>query len=125
MEHTLEEILMDFKIVSMLQPSQKLYVNDNRLALDTSKASHMIPKIWRYLGNHTRRNVLHKIRQRVTELENYMKNDLIPEPWISEEFKQIKEKLIQGLKHMQTTYETDSQTVVYIDVIIKRVENLL
>ena len=121
----LEEILMDLKIVSMLQPNQKLYINNNRLALDTSPMSSWTTKIWRYFGNQTRRNVLHKIRQRIGELENYINNKLIQENWIEDEFKSLKPNILQGLQNMQSTYESDSQTVVCIDILSKRIENLI
>ena len=119
----IEEILADVKIIALLQPKQKLYIADNRLALE--KESGYLPALWRYLGNQTRRTVLSKIRQRVCELENYINNDLIKEPWIQSEFKSIKDSVIQGLGNLQETYQDDSQTYVSIDIIIKRIVNLL
>ena len=119
----IEEILADVKIIALLQPKQKLYIADNRLALE--KESGYLPALWRYLGNQTRRTVLSKIRQRVCELENYINNDLIKEPWIQSEFKSIKDSVIQGLGNLQDTYQEDSQTYVSIDIIIKRIVNLL
>ena len=119
----IEEILADVKIIALLQPKQKLYIADNRLALE--KEAGYLPALWRYLGNQTRRTVLSKIRQRVCELENYINNDLIKEPWIQSEFKSIKDSVIQGLSNLQETYQEDSQTYVSIDIIIKRIVNLL
>lgn len=119
----IEEILADVKIIALLHPKQKLYIADNRLALE--KESGYLPALWRYLGNQTRRTVLSKIRQRVCELENYINNDLIKEPWIQSEFKSIKDSVIQGLGNLQETYQDDSQTYVSIDIIIKRIVNLL
>jgi hypothetical protein len=119
----IEEILADIKIISMLKPNQKLYIADNRLALE--KETGYLPALWRYLGNQTRRTVLSKIRQRVCELENYVNNGLIKEEWIQKEFKSLKKSITEGLTHLQETYCEDSQTFVSIDIIIRRVENLL
>ena len=107
----------------MLKPNQKLYIADNRLALE--KETGYLPALWRYLGNQTRRTVLSKIRQRVCELENYVNNGLIKEEWIQNEFRSLKKSITEGLAHLQDTYCKDSQTFVSIDIIIRRVENLL
>lgn len=119
----IEEILADIKIISLLQPKQKLYIADNRLALE--KESGYLPAVWRYFGNQTRRTVLSKIRQRVCELENYINNGLIKEAWIQNEFKELKAAIKTGLQNLQETYHNDSQTFVTLDIIVKRLENLL
>ena len=119
----IEEILADVKIIAMVQPNQKLYITDNRLALQREQG--YFPSIWRYLGNQTRRTVLSKIRQRVCELENYVNNKLIKEEWILKEFAELKPGIIEGLTNLQETYVSDSQTYVSLDIILKRVSNLL
>ena len=81
--------------------------------------------MWRYFGNQTRRTVLSKIRQRVCELENYINNGLIKEAWIQNEFKELKAAIKTGLQNLQETYHNDSQTFVTLDIIVKRLENLL
>lgn len=119
----IEEILADMKIITLVKPNQKLYIADNRLALE--RETGYMHAIRRYLGNQTRRTVLSKIRQRVCELENYVTNNLIKEEWIQNEFVSLKEAVVQGLSNLQETYHDDSQTYVTLDIIIKRVENML
>ena len=121
--HPIEEILADMKIITLVQPNQKLYIADNRLALEREPG--YIHALWRYLGNQTRRTVLSKIRQRVCELENYVTNNLIKEVWIQNEFVSLKQAVVKGLSNLQETYHDDSQTYVTLDIIIKRVESML
>lgn len=118
----IEEILADMKIISLVQPNQKLYIADNRLALE--QECGYLHAIRRYFGNQTRRTVLSKIRQRVCELENYVNNKLIKEEWIHNEFVRLKDGVKEGLMNLQQTYKDDSQTFVTLDIIVKRVDNM-
>lgn len=123
MTGSLEEILMDLKIVSMVQPHQKLTVENNRLALD-GHANTYWRALWRYLGHQTRHNVVHKIRQRVGELESYVVHDLVREAWMMREIRALRGGVIRGLRQLQETYEDDSQLFVHLDLIAKRLEHL-
>lgn len=138
--HVLEDVLMDMQMLSMVKPYQKLSVCDNRFALEsfnTTATEHQdgvppeeTPKesyftsLRRFFGNQNRRNVLQKLRQRVTELENYVLNDLVQEQWIKRQLRRLHPLALQGIRNLQVTYREDSQTYVHLDVIAQRMANL-
>lgn len=155
--HLFEDVLMDLKIISMVNPYQKVSVVDNRFSLETftghmntkngqtsddSTSSHssvietptgvstsswyatLTNGLYRMLSGQKRKNVLHKLRQRVTELENYLRNDLVREPWIKKELKDLHQPVIKGLRNLQLTYSSDSQTYVHLDVLATRLESI-
>ena len=67
---TLQDIWIDFKIISMLEPARKLYINDDALALEPIS---LFSPLKRWLTNSNRRCVIIRIKQRVEELETYFK----------------------------------------------------
>lgn len=62
MDESIQELLIDLKIISMVEPSGKLYMHDGNLALEPVS-------IWqplrRYLSNSNRSVVSQKIKQRI------------------------------------------------------------
>ena len=148
--HLFEDVLMDLKIIAMVQPYQKISVVDNRFALESfygnstnenvndanndfcvvsvehssSTWYKFTNGVFRMFSGQKRKHVLHKLRQRVTELENYLRNDLVKENWIKQELKDLHLPVIRGLKNLQTTYKSDSQTYVHLDVIATRMESI-
>lgn len=150
--HLFEDVLMDLKIISMVKPNQKVSVVDNRFSLESfyheesvtsngvDEDSHITTPpgdnaqgwwytnitsgIYRMFSGQKRKHVLLKLRQRVTELENYLRNDLVRESWIKQELKDLHHPVIKGLRSLQVTYKSDSQTYVHLDVIATRLESI-
>jgi len=146
--HLFEDVLMDLKIISMVKPNQKISVVDNRFSLESfygnnnenvtenndfcivsvehssSSWYNITNGFFRMFTGQKRKNVLHKLRQRVTELENYLRNDLVKEVWIKKELKDLQSPVIRGLRNLQITYKNDSQTYVHLDVIATRLESI-
>lgn len=117
---TLQDIWIDLKIISMLEPARKLYIYEDSLALEP--ISYLSP-IKRWLNNSNRRNVVQRIRQRVEELEaHFVKNDFNNLFWIKDEILKILDSVKQGLLNLQETYNGDSQVKANIDLLIARLE---
>lgn len=117
---TLQDIWIDLKIISMLEPARKLYIYEDSLALEP--ISYLSP-IKRWLNNSNRRNVVQRIRQRVEELEaQFVKNDFNNLFWIKDEILKILDSVKQGLLNLQETYDGDSQVRANIDLLIARLE---
>jgi len=117
---TLQDIWIDLKIISMLEPARKLYIYEDSLALEP--ISYLSP-IKRWLNNSNRRNVVQRIRQRVEELEaHFVKNDFNDLFWIKDEILKIIDDVKQGLINLQDTYNGDSQVKANLDLLIARLE---
>lgn len=117
---TLQDIWIDFKIITMLEPARKLYINDGMLALEPIS---VLSPIKRWLTNSNRRNVITRIKQRVEELEGFCKSDSIGEnEWIKNDIIRIIDKVKTGLCNLRETYTEDSQMSANIELIIARLE---
>jgi len=117
---TLQDIWIDLKIISMLEPARKLYIYEDSLALEP--VSYFSP-IKRWLNNSNRRNVVQRIRQRVDELKSYfVKNDFNDMVWIKDEIIKILDNVKQGLLNLQETYNGDSQIKASIELLIAQLE---
>ena len=115
---TLQDVWIDFKIISMIEPNRKLYIHDDVLALEP--VSRLEP-IRRWLNSSNRRGVIQRIRQRVEELEHFIKkrdyDDLL---WLKEEIIHLIDPVKTGLSTLQNTYMDDSQVHATIELVIAR-----
>jgi len=115
---TLQDVWIDFKIISMIEPSRKLYIHDDVLALEP--VSRLEP-IRRWLNSSNRRGVIQRIRQRVEELEHFIKkrdyDDLV---WLKEEIIHLIDPVKTGLSTLQNTYMDDSQVHATLELVIAR-----
>lgn len=117
---TIQDIWIDFKIITMLEPARKLYIHDGMLALEPIS---VLSPVKRWLTNSNRRNVITRIKQRVEELESFCKNDSIGEQeWIRDDIIKIIDKVKTGLCNLRETYNDDSQMSANIELIIARLE---
>jgi hypothetical protein len=117
---TLQDIWIDFKIISMLGPTRKLYINDDALALEPIS---LFSPIKRWLNNSNRRCVITRIKQRVEELETYFKKkDYEDKEWVRVEIIKLIDPVKEGLSNLRETYAEDSQMAANIELIIARLE---
>lgn len=118
---TLQDIWIDFKIISMLEPARKLYINDDALALEPIS---LFSPIKRWLTNSNRRCVIARIKQRVEELESYFKQKDYTDPndWVRVEIVKLIDPVKDGLTNLRETYADDSQMAANIELIIARLE---
>jgi hypothetical protein len=121
MEESIQELLIDLKIMSMVEPNGKLYMQGGNLALEPVS-------IWqpvrRYLSNSNRTIVSHKIKQRIVELENLLKDNQIKQDWILQELFVMIEPLKSGLANLQNTYSSDSQIQAMFSLFLARLDNI-
>lgn len=117
---TLQDIWIDFKIISMLEPARKLYINDDALALEPIS---LFSPLKRWLTNSNRRCVIIRIKQRVEELETYFKKkDYEDKDWVRVEIIKLIDPVKEGLRNLRETYADDSQIAANIELIIARLE---
>lgn len=121
MEESIQELLIDLKIISMVEPNGKLYMHGGNLALEPVS-------IWqplrRYLSNSNRTVVSQKIKQRILELENLLRDNQISHPWVLREIFVVIESVKTGLGNLQQTYCNDSQIQAMFSLFVARLENI-
>lgn len=120
---TLQDIWIDLKIISMLEPTRKLYIVDDVLALEPIS---ILAPLKRWLSNSNRRSVIQRIRQRVEDLETLLKKqDFDDKYWMVSEILRVLPSVKQGLANLQDTYVDDSQVRANIELIVARVDYIL
>ena len=121
MENTVHNIILDMKIITLIEPHGRLYIHKDRLAIEKTI---LLQSIKRFILGDSRNTVLQRIKQRVSELEYLLSNKHIHELWLINELKLLIEPLKNGLTNLKLTYIEDSQTCVGIDMIIAQIINM-
>ena len=133
MDITIQELIVDLKVISLIEPNGKLYLNHGSFALEIN--SFLLP-IKRYLYTSfggarplgaydiNRYTICQKIHNRVNELESLLKNKQISQDWIKHEIAKMIKPMRKGLYNLQQTYITDSQIRASLDLIISLVEHI-
>ena len=121
MEESIQELLIDLKIISMVEPSGKLYMQGGNLALEPVS---LWQPVRRYLSNSNRNIISQKIKQRIVELETLLKDKQIKQDWILREIYIMFEPLKNGLCNLQQTYVNDSQIQAAFSLFMARLENI-
>ena len=133
MDTGIQELIVDLKVISLIEPNGKLYLNHGSFALETN--SFLLP-IKRYLYTSfggarplgaydiNRYTICQKIHSRVNELESLLKTKEISQDWIKHEIAKMITPLRKGLYNLQQTYITDSQIRASLDLIISLVEHI-
>ena len=121
MENTVHNIILDMKIITLIEPHGRLYIYKDRLAIEKTI---FLQSIKRFIRGDSRNTVLQRIKQRVSELEYLLSNKHIHELWLINELKLLIEPLKNGLTNLKLTYIEDSQTCVGIDMIIAQIINM-
>lgn len=121
MDTTIQNVIVDLKIVSMVEPNGKLYLYNGVLALEPLS-------FWvsfkRYMLNSNRHTISQRIKQRLLELETLFAQNHIKDGWIREEIIKIVEPVKNGLSNLKETYANDSQMCVNFDLMIARLNNI-
>ena len=121
MDAAVQKVLVDLKIVSLVQSKGRLRMVHDALAVETPS---LLTPIKRYLYNDNRHAVCQRIKQRLVELETLLSQRHIEDPWIIEEVAKMLEPLKQGINNLKETYSQDSQVCVHLDLITSRINNL-
>ena len=121
MEESIQELLIDLKIISMVDPQGKLYMHGGNLALEPVS---LWQPVRRYLSNSNRGIVSQKIKQRIIELETLLKDQQIKQKWIMRELFVLLEPVKNGLSNLQQTYVHDSQINALFSLFLARLENI-
>ena len=121
MDSTIQNIIIDLKIISMLEPKGKLCMINGVLAVEAQ--SIWVP-VKRYIYNNNRQSIFQRIKQRILELENLFSHKHICDGWIKNEFASLMEPVKLGLHHLKETYIEDSQLCANLDLIISRLNNI-
>lgn len=121
MDSTIHNIILDLKIVSMVEPKGRLCLINGVLAVESQTI--WLP-IKRYIWNSDRNLVYQRIKQRVLELETLFQQKIIQEDWIKEELTKLIEPVRNGIRNLKETYANDSQMCAYLDLIISRFNHI-
>lgn len=121
MDESIQELLVDLKIISMVQPEGKMYLHGGMLALEPIS---MWQPIRRFLCNSNRTILSQKIKQRISELEVLLRDKHIKHQWMMDELHKLIEPVKNGICSLQQTYASDSQIQATFSLFLARIENI-
>jgi hypothetical protein len=121
MDESINGLLVDFTICSMVQADHKLYLQDGNLALEP--ISFFSP-IRRFLSNSNRYSVTTRIKQRIQELEMLLEDNQIKQDWVLKKLSDLMPSIIEGMRNLQRTYSSDSQISATLELLIARLNNV-
>ena len=121
MDSTIHNVLLDLKILSMVEPKGRLCLINGVLAVEPQ--TFWLP-VKRYIWNIDRNILYQRIKQRALELETLFIQQMINEDWIKEEITKLIEPVRNGIRNLKETYATDSQMCAYLDLIVSRFNNI-
>ena len=121
MDTAIQNILVDLKIISMVEPKGRLYLYNGVLAVEST--SFWVP-IKRYVYNSNRHAVCQRIKQRILELETLFHQKHIADSWIRDEISKLIEPVKYGISNLKETYSKDSQLCANLDLINSRLNNV-
>ena len=117
--NTIQNILVDLKVVSMVEPTGKLCVHNGVLLVESFS---ILTPIKRYLSNNNRYTICRKIKYRIIELETLFLHNHIKEQWIKDEITRLIEPLKNGIMNLRENYSSDSQMCANFDLMISRIK---
>ena len=121
MEDAIQDLLVDLKIVGMVEPNEELYMNDGMLAL---KSISEWQPLWLHITNSNIGDIIKRIKQRIVLLEHLLREGKIKERWIKNEITALIKPVVQGITNLQKRYERDCKIQATFGLIIERVENI-
>lgn len=121
MDSTIQNVLIDLKIVTLVEPKGKLYLLNGTLAVETN--SFWMP-LKRFINSSNRYTICQRIKQRILELETLFMQNHINDGWIRDEISKLIEPVKHGLNNLKETYASDSQMCVNLDLMTSRLNNI-
>nr|QOI90643.1 hypothetical protein HWQ62_00512 [Pyramimonas orientalis virus] len=121
MDESINDMLLDLKILSMVQPDGKLYLINGVLALEPVSIFQPIRRYW---SNNNRQTVSLRLKQRIMELEMLLLDKQIKHDWILREIENLIEPVKTGIGNLQETYSTDSQIKATFALFVSRLSNI-
>ena len=121
MEESINDLLVDLKIISMVPPGGKLYLINGVLALEPVSIFQPIRRYW---SNNNKQTVSHRLKQRIMELETLLLEKQIKHEWVLTEIENLIDTVKTGIENLQDTYSTDSQIKATFALFISRLNNI-
>lgn len=142
MNEITDQILVNLKIISKINPQDKLKVNYNNTS--SIDKDNMLSSIYRWIHGDSRDKTIQFIKNVITDAVN-ITNDIMNSTYINNKNKKtiyeenefnkslttlnlIKHELENaktGIHNLKTTYELDIQIVSQLEVIMSRIDNHL
>jgi hypothetical protein len=121
MDTTIQNVLVDLKVIGMVEPDSKLHVSHGMLAVERSSIWLPFKRYWR---NANRQIVLQHIRQRFIELEKLLAQHDITDAWIRNELANLVEPVKCGIRNLYRTYAGDSQLGANLELLCSRLDHM-
>lgn len=127
MSNSIERLLINLKIISQIQPYQKINAKSEFISIEYY---HWLSSISRWLRTDDRHICLKRLSEITVECKTVLKNlrhekSNIDHEKIEKRIQKGMHESIKGLMNLKKTYENDTTTLAYLDIIIENIKEFL
>lgn len=121
---TLENILLNLKMVSLIKADDKLYLEDGLLKIDTPT---IMQGIYRWINDYSRLKTMDDIDLLINETSKYVDTNFAKQERSEEDNRECQQILVEvtksvtGIQNLKITYRDDTFIQSKIDVISEKI----
>lgn len=126
MATTIEKLLINLRVISQIQPYQKINAKSEFLSIEYY---NWFVSLARWVRTDDRQTCLKRLNEIITESKNILNNKDIKKEY-EKRIKTSLKNCITGLENLKKTYENDITTISYLELLIDNIlefigENIL
>jgi len=117
MATTIEKLLINLRVISQIQPYQKINAKSEFLSIEYY---NWFVSLARWVRTDDRQTCLKRLNEIITESKNILNNKDIKKEY-EKRIKTSLKNCIKGLENLKKTYEDDITTISYLELLIDNI----
>lgn len=121
MATTIEKLLINLRVISQIQPYQKINAKSEFLSIEYY---NWLASLARWVRTDDRQTCLKRLNEIITESKNILNNQGIKKEYETR-IKTSLKNCIKGLDNLKKTYEDDITTISYLELLIENITEFI
>ncbi len=121
MATTIEKLLINLRVISQIQPYQKINAKSEFLSIEYY---NWFASLARWVRTDDRQTCLKRLNEIITESKNILNNQCIKKEYETR-IKTSLKNCIKGLDNLKKTYEDDITTISYLELLIENITEFI
>ena len=121
MATTIEKLLINLRVISQIQPYQKINAKSEFLSIEYY---NWFVSLSRWIRTDDRQTCLKRLNEIITESKNILNNQGIKKEYETR-IKTSLKNCIKGLYNLKKTYEDDITTISYLELLIENITEFI
>jgi hypothetical protein len=124
---TIDSILLNLKMISLIKPQDKLYLEDGLLKIDIPA---MMQGIVRWINDYSRLKTMDDIEGLINATQSFVENNLKKQERSEEDNRECQKILVEvsksiiGIQNLKITYTEDTFIQSKLDVISEKIDEI-